>query len=235
VTRTANQTLLITLKRQSNVFASFALGRAAQNLGLGLGAAIAGFVISSAQDLRSFQALILVRRDHVRGVSASYLLEPNQRAGRTPAPVKEDSARSPRSEVPDRHHREPRPHHRRLCAVANILPPFAKAHTPSAPVQRNLFVSTPSRRDRAGPRDASLQADAPSANLATASGLFAIALLGVLPATADPFRVRAAALLCAVATVIAIGECVHSFPRPTRRRPRSSAPPRPLHLGLSLM
>ena len=46
---------------------------------------------------------------------------------------------------------------------------------------------------------------------ATASGLFAIALLGVLPATLIHSEFGAAALLCAVATVIAIGECVHSL------------------------
>src|SRR5881275_3363131 len=59
VTRTANQTLLITLVTPEQRVASFALGRAAQNLGLGLGAAVAGFVVSSAQDLQSFQALYL--------------------------------------------------------------------------------------------------------------------------------------------------------------------------------
>src|SRR5437868_8157584 len=60
VTRTANQTLLITLITPEQRVASFALGRAAQNLGLGLAAAIAGFVLSSAQDLPSFQALYLL-------------------------------------------------------------------------------------------------------------------------------------------------------------------------------
>src|SRR5436305_10663055 len=59
VTRTANQTLLITLITPEQRVGSFALGRAAQNLGLGLGAAVAGLVLSSAQDLRSFQALYL--------------------------------------------------------------------------------------------------------------------------------------------------------------------------------
>lgn len=53
VTRVANQTLLITLTTPEQRVASFALGRAAQNLGLGLGAAVAGFVLSAAQDLRS--------------------------------------------------------------------------------------------------------------------------------------------------------------------------------------
>jgi MFS family permease len=45
---------------------------------------------------------------------------------------------------------------------------------------------------------------------AAASGLFAIALLGVLPARLIHSELGATALLCGVATVIAIGECVHS-------------------------
>ena len=54
---TANQTLLITLITPEQRPASFALGRVAQNLGLGIGATVAGFVVSSAQHLRSFQTL----------------------------------------------------------------------------------------------------------------------------------------------------------------------------------
>ena len=45
---------------------------------------------------------------------------------------------------------------------------------------------------------------------AAASGLFAVALLGVLPVTLIHSEVGATALLCGVATVFAIGECVHS-------------------------
>ena len=96
VTRTANQTLLITLITPEQRVASFALGRAAQNLGLGLGAAIAGFVISSAQDMRSFQALYLFDAITYAALALVVLaVIPNQRAGADTAPVKEDSARSP--------------------------------------------------------------------------------------------------------------------------------------------
>src|SRR6185369_8512371 len=85
VTRTANQTLLITLITPEQRVASFALGRAAQNLGLGLGAAIAGFVISSAQDLRSFQALYLFDAITYAALALVVLaVIPNQRAGADP-------------------------------------------------------------------------------------------------------------------------------------------------------
>jgi predicted MFS family arabinose efflux permease len=56
---TANQTLLITQVTPEQRAASFALGRVASNLGLGIGigATVAGFIISSAQHLRSFQTI----------------------------------------------------------------------------------------------------------------------------------------------------------------------------------
>jgi MFS family permease len=46
---------------------------------------------------------------------------------------------------------------------------------------------------------------------ATSSWIFAIALLGVLPATLIHSELAATALLCAVSTVIAFAECVHSI------------------------
>jgi len=45
---------------------------------------------------------------------------------------------------------------------------------------------------------------------AAASGLFAIALLGVLAATAIHSALGATALMCGVAVVFALGECVHT-------------------------
>jgi MFS family permease len=45
---------------------------------------------------------------------------------------------------------------------------------------------------------------------AAASGLWAIALLGVLPATLIRSELGATALLAGVATVFAIGECIHA-------------------------
>jgi len=57
--RTANQTLLLTLVTPQQRTASFALSKVASNLGLGSGATVAGFIIASAQHLRSFQTLYL--------------------------------------------------------------------------------------------------------------------------------------------------------------------------------
>jgi MFS family permease len=216
VTRTANQTLLITLITPEQRVASFALGRAAQNLGLGLGAAIAGFVISSAQDLRSFQALYLFDAiTYAALVLVVLMVVPNRRAAAADHGTGEGGFREVARD-------------RRFLIViavnlvliivgyalfANILPPFVKAHTHAGPgaigmlfVFNALFVAI---------------AQVPATRLfkrmhrarifATASGLFAIALLGVLPATLIHSELGAAALLCAVATVIAIGECVHSL------------------------
>src|SRR5438132_7566313 len=216
VTRTANQTLLITLITPDQRVASFALGRAAQNFGLGLGAAVAGFVVSSAQDLRSFQALYLF--DAVTYVALALVVlavVPNRRAA---AADHGTAGGGFRAVARDR---------RFLIVIAvnlvlvivgyalfaNILAPFVKAHTHVGPgaigilfVFNAFFVAI---------------AQVPATRLfkrmhrarifATASGLFAIALLGVLPATLIHSEFGAEALLCGVATVIAIGECVHSL------------------------
>jgi MFS family permease len=214
--RVANQTLLITLITPEQRVASFALGRAAQNLGLGLGAAVAGFVVSSAQNLRSFQALYLF--DAITYVALTLVVlavVPNRRPASTePGPAGEGF----RAVARDR---------RFLIVIAvnlilivvgyalfvNILPPFVKAHTRVGPgaigilfVFNCFFVAmaqVPATRLFKGMHRSRI--------FATASGLFAIALLGVLPATLIHSELVAAALLCAVATVIAIAECVHSL------------------------
>ena len=215
VTRTANQTLLITLITPEQRVASFALGRAAQNLGLGLGAAVAGLVVSSAQDLRSFQGLYLF--DAITYVALALVVlavVPNRRATAADPGAAGGGFRAVARD-------------RRFLIViavnlvliivgyalfANILPPFVKAHTRVGPgaigllfVFNAFFVAI---------------AQVPATRLfkrmhrarifAAASGFFAIALLGVLPATLIHSELGAAALLCGVATVIAIGECVHS-------------------------
>jgi len=216
VTRTANQTLLITLIAPEQRVASFALGRAAQNLGLGAGAAVAGFVISSAQDLRSFQALYLFDAITYAALALVVLaVIPNQHATASDTGTGEGGFRAV---ARDRRFLILMAVNLVLIIVgyalfANILPPFVKAHTHVGPgaigilfVFNAFFVAI---------------AQVPATRLfkrmhrahifATASGLFAIALLAVLPATLIHSELAAAALLCAVATVIAIGECVHSL------------------------
>jgi len=215
VTRTANQTLLITLITPEQRVASFALGRAAQNLGLGVGAAVAGFVLSAAQDLRSFQALYLFNAvTYVALAIVVLAVVPNPRAAAAnPAACREGF----RTVARDRRFVVLATVNVILLIVgyalfANILAPFVKTHAHVGPgsigimfVVNTFFVAV---------------AQVPIARLferfrrawtfAAASGLFAIALLGVLPVTLIHSELGATALLCGVATVFAIGECVHS-------------------------
>ncbi|HLZ44883.1 MAG TPA: MFS transporter [Gemmatimonadales bacterium] len=215
VTRTANQTLLISLITPEQRVASFALGRAAQNLGLGLGAAVAGFVVSAAQDLRSFQALYLF--DAITYVALALVVlavVPNRRAAAADPGTGGGGFRAVA-------------HDRMFLIViavnlvliivgyalfANILAPFVAAHTHVGPgaigilfVFNTFFVAIAQL-----PATRLFKRMHRARTFAAASGFFAIALLGVLPATLIQSELGAAALLCGVATVIAIGECVHS-------------------------
>jgi MFS family permease len=215
VTRPANQTLLIILITPEQRAASFALGRAAQNLGLGLGAAVAGFVLSSAQDLRSFQGLYLF--DALTYVALALVVlavVPNRRA----AAAKPSAGREGfRAVARDRRFLIVAAVNLLLMIVgyalfANILPPFVKAHTRVGAGAIGLlfgfntfFVAIAQL-----PTTRLVERMRRARTFAAASGLFAIALLGVLPATLIHSEVGATALLCGVATVFAIGECVHS-------------------------
>ena len=215
VTRTANQTLLITLITSEQRVASFALGRAAQNLGLGLGAAVAGFVLTAAQDLRSFQGLYLF--DAITYVVLAVVVlavVPNLRAAGTHPDAGREGFRAV---LRDRRFVLLATVNLILLVVgyalfANILAPFVTTHAHVGPaaigimfVVNTFFVAV---------------AQVPIARLfepfrrawtfAAASGLFAVALLGVLPVTLIRSEVAATALLFGVATVFAIGECVHS-------------------------
>ena len=215
VTRTANQTLLITLITPEQRVASFALGRAAQNLGLGLGAAVAGFVVSSAQDLRSFQELYLFDAITYAALALVVLaVVPNRRAAAADHGTGSGGFRAVA-------------HDRKFLIIivvnlvliivgyalfANILPPYVKAHTHVGAgaigllfVFNTFFVAIAQL-----PATRLFRRMRRARTFAAASGLFAIALLGVVPATLIHSELGATALLCGVATVIAIGECVHS-------------------------
>ena len=216
VTRTANNMLLLTLVTPEQRVASFALGRTAQNVGLGAGAAVAGFVISSAQDLRSFQALYLFNGiTYVALALVVLAVVPNQSSAEA-----HDGAegRGFRAVARDRRFLSIIAVNLVLIIIgyalfANILAPFVKAHTRAGPGAIGLlfvfnaffvaFAQLPVTRLFKRMHRARV--------FAVASGLFAIALLGVLPATLIHSELAATALLCAIATVIAIGECVHSI------------------------
>ena len=215
VVRIANQTLLITVVTPEQRAASFALGRVAQNFGLGLGATIAGFIVSSAQDLRSFQALYLFDAITYAALALVVLaVVPNRRAAAAHAGAQGEGFRAV---ARDRRFLM-------LIAVnlvliivgyatfANILAPFVNAHTRVGPgaigilFLFNTFVVVIAQLPATRVFNRMRRARA----FAAASALFAIALLGVLPATLIHSALGATALLCGVAVVFAIGECVHA-------------------------
>ncbi|MGZ4390917.1 MAG: MFS transporter [Gaiellaceae bacterium] len=215
VNRTANNTLLLTLVTPEQRVTSFALARAAQNLGIGAGAAVAGFVISSAQGLRSFQALYLFNGiTYVAFTLVVLAAVPNR-----PTAEAHDGAEGGgfRAVARDRRFLSIMAVNLILIIVGyalflNILATVVKAQTSAGPGAIGLlfvfnaffvaFAQLPVARLAKRLHRARV--------FAVASGLFSIALLGVLPATLIHSEVVAAALLCAVATVIAIAECVHS-------------------------
>ena len=215
VTRTANQTLLITLIAPEQRAASFALGRAAQNLGLGLGAAVAGFVLSSTPGLRSFQGLYLF--DAITYVALAAVVLAVVPSARGAAPKPRTASEGFRALARDRRFLTVATANLVLIVVgyalfANILPPFAKAHTRVGPgaigllfVFNTFFVAIAQL-----PTTRLFERVHRSRTFAAASGLFGLALLGVLPATLIHSQIGATVILCSVATVFAIGECVHS-------------------------
>ncbi len=215
VNRTATNTLLLTVVTPEQRVASFALGRAAQNLGLGAGAAVAGFVISSAQDLRSFQALYLFNAfTYVAFALVVLAVVPNRPTAEAHACAERGGFRAV---ARDRRFLSITAVNLVLLIVgyalfANILAPFVKANTSAGPgaigilfVFNAFFVAFAQL-----PISRLVKRMHRARVFALASGLFAAALLGVLPATLIHSELAVTALLCAVSTVIAIAECVHS-------------------------
>jgi MFS family permease len=213
--RTANQTLLITLITPEQRAASFALARVASNLGLGSGATVAGFILASAQHLRSFQALYLFDAITYAAYALVVLaMVPNRRAAAAHAGA---AGRGFRAVARDR---------RFLIVIAvnlvliivgytlfsNILPPFAKTHAHVGPGAIGIIVlcNTSFIAIAQLPATRVVKRMRRAQAFAATSALFAIALLGVLPATLIHSELGATALLAGVATVFAIGECVHA-------------------------
>ena len=213
--RTANQTLLLTLVTPEQRAASFALSKVASNLGLGGGATVGGFIVASAQHLRSFQALYLFDAITYAAFALVVLaMVPDRRAAAAHAG---GAGRGFRAVARDRTFLIVITVNLVLFVVghalfSNILPPFVKSHTSvgagglgilvlvntSFVVVAQLPATRIVRRMRRAPAFAAI------------SALFAIALAGVLPATLIHSELGATALLCGVATVFAIGECVHT-------------------------
>jgi MFS family permease len=212
---TANRTLVVRLVRPDQRAAAFALNRVSGNFGIGAGATVAGFIVASAQRLGSFQFLYFFDAATFAGFGFIVLAAvPSPRAVAVTAT--DAIGIGFRAVARDRVF---------LSVIAanivlvvfghtlfsNILPPFAKAHTPLGPAEIGIIVlvntafiviaQIPAVRVVARMRRTHA--------FAATSALFAIALLAVLPATLIHSELAATSLLIGVAIVFAIGEIAH--------------------------
>ena len=212
---TANRTLVIRLVSPEQRAAAFALNRVAGNLGIGVGATVAGFIVASAQQLSSFQILYFV--DVVTFVGFGLIVlaaVPSPRAVTVTAT--DASGTGFRAVARDRIFLTVIAANVALVVVghtffSNILPPFAKAHTPVGPAAIGIIVlvNTSFIVIAQIPAVRVVARMQRTHGFAAASALFAIALLAVLPATLIHSEVAATSLLAGVAIVFAIGECAH--------------------------
>src|SRR5437868_4679969 len=213
---TANRTLIVRLIRPEQRAAAFALNRVAGNFGIGAGATVAGFIVAAAQQLSSFQILYVFDAVTSAGFALIVLAAlPSPRAEiATPADA---NGTGFRAVARDRIFLTVIAANIVLVVVghtffSNILPPFAKTHTPLSPAAIGIIVlvntsfvviaQIPAVRLVARMRRAYA--------FAAASAIFAVSLLAVLPATLIHSELAATSLLAGVAIVFAIGECVHT-------------------------
>ncbi len=213
VANTANQVLSLTLVSAEQRASSIALRRVAGNFGLGSGATVAGFIVASANDLRTFQALYLVDGLTFAVFALVVLVGiPNPRLVSTASAS--DGGTGFRAVAHDRLF---------LILIAanivlvmtggalfsNILAPFAKAHTPVGPGEIGIviFINTFFIVVAQIPATRVVKRMRRTHALAATSALFAIGLLAVLLATLTRSALTATAVLAGVAIVIAIGEC----------------------------
>ena len=212
---TANRQLTFTLVSREQRAASVALARVAGNFGLGLGATVAGFIVASAQQLSSFQALFVFDAITYAGFALIVLVAVPIPPAVTVAATGADGGGF-RAVARDRLFVTVIAANIVLVVVghtffSNILGPFAATRTPVGPAGLGIVflvnttfvviaqipavrVVTRMRRTHA---------------FAAASALFAISLLAVLPATLIHSELAATSLLAGVAIVFAIGECFH--------------------------
>src|SRR5258708_7595756 len=134
---TANRTLTIRLVKREQRTAAFALNRVSGNFGIGSGATIAGFIVASAQRLSSFQTLYFF--DAVTYAAFALIVlaaVPSPRAETVTAT--DANGTGFRAVARDRLFLTVIAANIVLVVVghtffSNILPPFAKAHTPLEP------------------------------------------------------------------------------------------------------
>jgi len=212
---TANRTLLVRLVTPEQRAAAFALNRVSGNLGIGLGATVGGFVVAAGQRLSSFQLLYFLDAFTFAGLALIVLVA-------VPSPRPVTVAVTDADQTGFRAVARDRVFVSVIAAnivlvvfghtlFSNVLPPFVKAHTPVGPAEIGIIVlantafiviaQIPAVRVVARMRRTHA--------FAAASALFAIALLGVLPATVIHSELAAASLLVGVAIVFAVGEIAH--------------------------
>jgi MFS family permease len=215
VAGTANRTLVVRLIRPEQRAAAFALNRVAGNFGIGAGATVGGFVVAAAQRLGTFQLLYLFDAVTYAGFALIVLTAvPNPRA--EIATATHGNGTGFRAVARDRPFLIVIAANIVLVVVghtffSNILPPFAKAHTPVGPAEIGIIILVNTA--------VIVIAQIPAVRLvarmrrthafAAASALFAAALLAVLPATVVHSELAATSVLVGVAIVLAIGEIAH--------------------------
>ena len=212
---TANRTLVVRLVTPEQRPAAFALNRVGGNFGIGAGATIAGFIVAAAPQLSSFQTLYFFDAATYAGFALIVLAAvPSPPAVSAAATVAGGTGF--RAVARDRLFLTVIAANIVLVVVghtffSNILPPFAKTHTPVGPaaigiiflVNTSFIVIAQIPAVRVVARMRRTHA------FALASALFAVSLLAVLPATLIHSALAATGLLAAVAIVFALGEIAH--------------------------
>jgi MFS family permease len=214
---TANRTLVVRLVTQEQRAAAFALNRVAGNFGIGAGATVAGFVVAAAQQLSTFQLLYFFDAVTSAGLALIVLAA-------VPSPRAEIVAATDANGTGFRAVARDRIFLTVIAAnivlvvaghtfFSNILPPFAKTHTPVGPAEIGIIIlvntsfiviaQIPAVRAVARMRRTHA--------FAATSALFAVALLAVLPATLIHSEPAATSLLAGVAIVFACGEIAHTL------------------------
>ncbi len=212
---TANRTLVIRLVTQEQRAAAFALNRVAGNFGIGAGATVAGFIVAAAPQLSTFQLLYFFDAVTSAGLALIVLAAvPSPRA--EIATATDANGTGFRAVARDRIFLTVIAANIVLVVVghtffSNILPPFAKAHTPVGPAEIGIIIlvntsfiviaQIPAVRVVARMRRTHA--------FAATSVLFAVGLLAVLPATLVHSALAATSILAGVAIVLACGEIAH--------------------------
>ncbi len=213
---TANRTLTIRLVKREQRTAAFALNRVSGNFGIGSGATVAGFIVASAQGLSSFQTLYLFDAVTYAAFALVVLAAvPSPRAETVTAT--DANGTGFRAVARDRLFLTVIAANIVLVVVghtffSNILPPFAKTHTPLGPAAIGILflVNTSFVVIAQIPAVRVVTRMRRSHAFAVASALFAVSLVAVLPATLIHSELAATSLLVGVAIVFAVGECVHT-------------------------